>query len=206
MDYKDLKIQLNMKTLMLFEQMGDKSFYNLSPADFNLLVYCALVSNNSIKVTYGQFELIMTNQKIAKSLVSKCQEELEFIGQFNPKKGNESEGEQGDSGKITDVVNALILNYNLDIDYVMNELKLWELPALVKGMEEKTKADMVEKRFWTYMTIWPHIDNKKIKGPEQLFPFPWEKEQKKQDNIKFMEDNRDAIRAFFNKSNKDGTV
>jgi hypothetical protein len=74
-------------------------------------------------------------------------------------------------------------------------------------MEEKTKADMVEKRFWTYMQILPHIDGKKIKSPEKLLPFPWEKEQQKQESIRFMEDNRDAIKAFFNRNRKeDGTV
>ena len=139
----------------------------------------------------------MNNQKIANELMKKCQEEFDFISQFSPKqeKGTSASVE----GRLTDTINTLILNYNIDINYVMYDLRLWELPALVKSIEEKSKTDMVEKRFWTYMTICPHIDSKKIKSPEQILPFPWEKQQKTQDRMKFMEDNKDAIKAFFNK-------
>lgn len=205
-DYKQFRILLNMKTLLLFEQMSGKSFYNLSAEDYILLIYCALVSNNDIKPTYSQFRSIMGNHKIARALTNKCQEELDFISQFNQQQ-KEAKEEKAGTGNITDIINTLILSYGLDINYVMNELRLWHLPAIVKGMEEKTKADMVEKRFWTYMQILPHIDGKKIKSPEKLLPFPWEKEQQKQDSIRFMEDNRDAIKAFFNRNRKeDGTV
>lgn len=85
----------------------------------------------------------------------------------------------------------------------MYDMRLWELAPLAKSMEEKGKIDLVEKRFWTYLNICPHIDSKKIKGPEDFLPFPWEKENKKNKSIKFMEDNKDAIIAFFNKNKKE---
>lgn len=199
-DYQELKIVLNMKTLLLFEQMGDKSFYSMTADDFPLLIYCSLVTNNNQKLTFSKFEYVMNNQKIANELMKKCQEEFDFITQFTPREQKETN--VSSEGKLTDTINTLILNYNMDINYVMYDLRLWELPALVKSIEEKSKADMVEKRFWTYMTICPHIDSKKIKSPEQILPFPWEKKEKDADRMKFMEENKDAIKAFFNK-NKD---
>ena len=201
-DYQEIKISLNMKTLLLFEQMANKSFYSITADDFPLLIYCSLVTNNNYKITFSQFQLVLNNQKIAKELMKKCQEELDFISQFEPEKTKDETQSEGDAGKLTDVVNTLILNYHLDINYVMYDMRLWELPELIKSMEEKAKSDMIEKRFWAYLNICPHIDSKKIKGPEQLLPFPWEKKEKDADRMKFMEENKDAIKAFFNK-NKD---
>lgn len=201
MDYKDFKIDMNMKTLMLYEEMSGKSFYEVSIDDFEMLVYCAVVVNNQQNLTFPQFQLVMKNQKISRVLYEKCQRELDFITQFQREQKDKKE-EKGETGRITDIINTLILQYNVDINYVMKDMKLWELSPLVKAMDDKTKADMVDKRFWTYMNILPHIDGRKIKSPEKLLPFPWETEAKKQDSIKFMEDNQDAIKAFFNK-NKD---
>lgn len=199
-DYQDLKIVLNMKTLLLYEQMGKKSFYTITEEDFTTLIYCSLVINNDIKMTLKRFKLVMTNEKIANVLVKKCAEELDFITQFGAK-DKETGCENADgAGYISDVINTLILQYNVDINYVMNEMKLWELAPMAKAMEQKSKADMTEKRFWTYMQILPHIDGKKIKSPEKLLPFPWEKEQQKQDSIRFMEENKEAIKAFFQKA------
>lgn len=205
MDYKQFNIKLNMKTLMLFEEMSGKSFYQLDMTDVELLTYCSLVVNNNETLTYPLFKQVMKNTKIAKSLYEKCSKELEYLGQFNHHIENTADPDNTSSeiGRITDIVNALILNYNIDINYVMRDMGLWELSSMVKAMEEKTKADMIEKRFWTYMTICPHIDGKKIKGPEQLLPFPWEKKNKKDDALRFMEDNKDAIRAFFNKNKQE---
>lgn len=201
-DYQNINIVLNMKTILLFEQMADKSFYSITGEDFPLLIYCSLVTNNNYKITFSQFQIVMNNQKIMKELMRKCQEEFDFISQFNPAKGIKDTPDNGDdAGKLTDIINALILNCHLDINYVMYDLKMWEMSPLVKSLEEKTKSDMVEKRFWAYLNICPHIDSKKVKGPEQLLPFPWEKKEKDAEKMKFMEENKDAIKAFFNKGN-----
>lgn len=201
-DYQNINIVLNMKTILLFEQMADKSFYSITGEDFPLLIYCSLVTNNNYKITFSQFQIVMNNQKIMKELMRKCQDEFDFISQFNPAKDIKDTPDNGDdTGKLTDIINTLILNCHLDINYVMYDLKLWEMSPLVKSLEEKTKSDMVEKRFWAYLNICPHIDSKKVKGPEQLLPFPWEKKKKDAEKMKFMEENKDAIKAFFNKGN-----
>lgn len=205
-DYQDFKLDINMKTILLYEEMSGKSFYDVSGEDMLLLIYCALVINNNIPMTLSLFKNIMKNEKIARELMTKCQYELDFIQQFEKGDENAEEQEVGkavmENNKVSDIVHYLILQYNLDMDYVMYKMRLWELKPLVKVMEEKTKADMVEKRFWAYLNICPHIDSKKIKGPEDFMPFPWEKENKKEAAMKFIEANNDAINAFFNKNKK----
>jgi hypothetical protein len=76
------------------------------------------------------------------------------------------------------------------------------LGRCTKKVKETTKIELVEKRFWAYFNICPHIDNKKIKGPEDLIAFPWEKEGKKENALQYMEKNKNAIDAFFNNVKK----
>ena len=201
-DYQDFKININMKTIMLFEEMSGKSFYDMDNTDIYLLIYCAVVVNNNITITYSHFKNIMNNEKIARELFSKCQSELDFIEQFNKKKEDVNNEVKSDEkpDKLTNIINLLILQYGVDINYVMNEMKVWELSPMVKALEEKAKSDMVEKRFWTYLQICPHIDSKKVKSPEDLLPFPWEKDERKQRNLKELENNRFAIQNMIGKN------
>ena len=204
-DYQDFKLKINMKTILLYEEMSGKSFYAVDGEDIMLLIYCALVVNNDLSITKNHFDIIMKNEKIARELMAKCQSELDFIQQFiktDNKVKQETEEVENDN-KISNVVNMILLQNNLDMNYVMYEMRLWELAPLIKSIEEKTKADMVEKRFWAYLNICPHIDSKKIKGPEDILPFPWEKDNKKEAALKFMDDNNEAIKAFFNKNKKE---
>lgn len=204
-DYQDFKLKINMKTILLYEEMSGKSFYEVGGEDIMLLIYCALVVNNDLSITKNHFDIIMKNEKIARELMAKCQSELDFIQQFiktDNKVKQETEEVEKDN-KVSNVVNMILLQNNLDINYVMYEMRLWELAPLIKSIEEKTKADMVEKRFWAYLNICPHIDSKKIKGPEDILPFPWEKDNKKEAALKFMDDNNEAIKAFFNKNKKE---
>lgn len=204
-DYQDFKLKINMKTILLYEEMSDKSFYEVGGEDIMLLIYCALVVNNDLSITKNHFDTIMKNEKIARELMTKCQSELDFIQQFiktDNKVKQETEEVEKDN-KVSNVVNMILLQNNLDMDYVMYEMRLWELTPLIKAIEEKTKADMVEKRFWAYLNICPHIDSKKIKGPEDILPFPWEKDNKKEAAMKFIETNNEAIKAFFNKNKKE---
>lgn len=204
-DYQDFKLKINMKTILLYEEMSGKSFYEVGGEDIMLLIYCALVVNNDLSITKNHFDIIMKNEKIARELMAKCQSELDFIQQFiktDNKVKQETEEVEKDN-KISNVVNMILLQNNLDMNYVMYEMRLWELAPLIKSIEEKTKADMVEKRFWAYLNICPHIDSKKIKGPEDILPFPWEKDNKKEAALKFMDDNNEAIKAFFNKNKKE---
>lgn len=204
-DYQDFKLKINMKTILLYEEMSGKSFYEVGGEDIMLLIYCALVVNNDLSITKSHFDTIMKNEKIARELMAKSQSELDFIQQFiktDNKVTQETEEVEKDN-KVSNVVNMILLQNNLDMNYVMYEMRLWELAPLIKAIEEKTKADMVEKRFWAYLNICPHIDSKKIKGPEDILPFPWEKDNKKEAAMKFIETNNEAIKAFFNKNNKE---
>ena len=63
-DYQEFKLKLNMKTILLYEEMSGKSFYEMSADDIMLLIYCALIVNNDLTITKKHFDAIMKNEKI----------------------------------------------------------------------------------------------------------------------------------------------
>lgn len=198
-DYQDFIIKINMKTILLFEEMADKSFYDMTDDDIILLIYCSVVINNDITLSYTQFKFIMKNERIASELFNKCKAEIDFIQQFEKEKVDEKD-KPTENERLSDLIIILTLQYGLDINYVMNEMRLWELGPMAKGIDMKSKADMTEKRFWNYLTICPHIDSKKIKSPEDMLPFPWEKEEKKEKHMKELENNKFAMKNMIGKN------
>ena len=59
------------------------------------------------------------------------------------------------------------------------------------------KMDLLDKRFWTYMQIMPHIDTTKVKSPEKLFQFNWEKDENNDKIKKDLDEKTKAIKQFF---------
>ena len=66
----------------------------------------------------------------------------------------------------------------LDAHYALNEMELCDLPLFLEAYERKKKEQMEESRMWTYLTILPHIDAKKMEnGAKDLITFPWEEKK-----------------------------
>ena len=47
---------------------------------------------------------------------------------------------------------------------------------------------MEEQRLWTFISILPHVDSKKLKTPADLYPFPWELKEKEIEREKHVEE------------------
>lgn len=187
MKYDGYKIALNVKSCCLFEQMFGKNFLKMTDDEDMLeLMYCCVVVNNpTLMMTYKVFKEFIKDPKVAKWL----EKEYRKISEFNSQiigvvevKGVEEKGEENEEADeltMTDVAAALIVRYGMDPHYVMFEMSMWEIQPYLNAAEIQRKADLVTQRFWTYLTIAPHIDAKKIKRPEDLVPFDWEKHENK---------------------------
>ena len=58
-------------------------------------------------------------------------------------------------------------------------MELCDLPLYIKAYEKKRKEEMESGRMWTYLTILPHIDARKMKnGVKDLILFPWEEAER----------------------------
>ena len=95
---------------------------------------------------------------------------------------------------MTDLATSLIIDYHMDAHYVMYEMNIWEIEPLYGAADAMVKRRYEEERLWAYIDIMPHIDGKKVKGPETLLPFPWEKDMKKKKIEKDLQNNLYAVK------------
>lgn len=197
MDFEKYKIKINIKSCCLFEQLSGKSFFKMDDnEDVSMLLYCSLIVNNDIRMTYKVFQVLLQDKKVIKWLSKEYKEIMDYMGQFSGEKEEDTESESGETQTmtLTDIAASLIVRYGLDANYVMYNMELWELEPYFKAADEQVKTDLVTQRFWTYLTILPHVDGKKIKSPDDLCPFEWEKESKKKKTEKDLKDNMYAVK------------
>ena len=120
---------------------------------------------------------------------------MNYIRQFNSKLEKE-ETVKSDPVMISQVVSYMAAN-GIDINYILNEMQLWEIDSILSGIQNRKQDELEIQRMWTYITISPMIDSKKVKNPQALIKFPWEKERA---NVKAQEDldkKAEKIKAFF---------
>lgn len=197
----DLDLKISVKSLILFEALSGKRFsQNLDQSDMILLMYSAFVISTGIKISVTAFGYLMENERFAKKLAACMQDAQDFMEQFN-EVGAETKPEDAKSGSteggisITEMANALIFKYHIDVNYVMKDMELWELTDFLKGAEAQYKEEMEDKRLWTFMTVAPQIDLKKCKTPEKYFPFSWEKEDRKKKTSEGLKKEQERAKA-----------
>ena len=208
MDFDKYKFRLCIKACCLYEQLTGRNFFKLSAIDdiAELLYACLVVSNDNLLMTFDTFKTFASDKKVARWMIKEYSRISDFIKQFQKDEEGEKE-EKKDAEKdaeeirMTDVAAALIVRHGLDAHYVMYEMDLWEINPYLNAAEEKKKAELVTQRFWTYLTLSPNINTKKIKSPEELVPFDWEKGNNKAQ--KDLEENAAAAFAFLSGNKKE---
>ena len=215
MDFSKYKIKLNIKSCCLYEQITGKNFLKLSAEeDILALVYCSLVVNNpNLMMTYKVFKTLITDKKVSKWIGTEYERISEFNAQIRVKEQTKpenikKENDEQDELSMTDIASALIVRHGVDAHYVMYEMELWEIQPYFNAADIQRKSELITQRFWTYLTIAPNINTKKVKSPEELVPFEWE--EKKEEKIKKkLEKDTPAAVAFLlgnnrKKGNEDG--
>lgn len=204
MDLSQYHMRLNLKSICYFEKISGKSFFKLSEEDVLYLLYATFIINNpEINMTFNVFTGLMEiNETISKWMVTKYQDILTVVYQFNEtKEGNkEDKFTMEQSHTMTDFVTSLVIDYGMDARYVMYDMSIWEIPEFYEAVNTHIKKEMELERFWTYIKVLPHIDGKKCKSPDKLVPFDWEKEDKKKKQNQDLENNRFAIKNMIGKN------
>lgn len=184
MDFSQYKLRLNIKACCLYEQITGNNFLKMSTVDDMLeLVYCCLVTNNpSLLMTYKVFQTLVKDKKVSNWINKEYGRLSEFSAQIKSSIKTDEKVEEGDEEAedveevtMTDVAAALIVRHGVDAHYVMYDMDLWEIEPFMNAADVQRKSDLITQRFWTYLTIAPNIDTKKVKSPEDLVPFEWEK-------------------------------
>lgn len=184
MDFSQYKLRLNIKACCLYEQITGNNFLKMSTVDDMLeLVYCCLVTNNpSLLMTYKVFQTLVKDKKVSNWINKEYGRLSEFSAQIKSSiktdekvEEDDEEAEDVEEVTMTDVAAALIVRHGVDAHYVMYDMDLWEIEPFMNAADVQRKSDLITQRFWTYLTIAPNIDTKKVKSPEDLVPFEWEK-------------------------------
>ena len=210
MDFSKYKFKMNIKACCLYEQITGKNFLKLGPDDDVLaLVYCCLVANNpSLMMTYKVFQTLMEDKKVSNWISKEYKRITDYNAQIKPveapkKEDKKKDDEEPEEITMTDVAATLIIRYGMDAQYVMYEMELWEIQPYLNAADIQRKNDLITQRFWTYLTIAPNINTKKVKSPEELVAFEWE--EKKEDKIKRKLENDTPAAVAFLLGNKKKT-
>lgn len=188
---------------MLAEELVNKPFADIDYTnrdEFMKLLYCSALANNPDRMTYEQFDRVMSNEKVAASLIKTFEAECKIMAQF---KGVEQEAADtlevetdGKSGRLSSIVPLLVDGCGLSVEYVLYRMELNEIAAYVKYYEAKKREQMEASRLWTYLTVLPHVDGSKLKSATDLLPFPWEVEKVKTNAAEALAAGEDELNKF----------
>ncbi|MFV0586614.1 hypothetical protein [Bacteroides reticulotermitis] len=173
------KVVLNMKAIIRWEQLRQKSFSLMdyeNKDDIDALMYTTM-ADEAGQYTFDAFRHILSNEKFVSKIIMALENQTKVLNQFQAKVDPEqNKPDDWEPGLISDLLATLILS-GLDARYVLEEMSLADLPLYIRAYENKKKEDMENSRLWTYFTMLPHIDAKKLKnGAKDLITFPWEQE------------------------------
>lgn len=174
---------LTIKAIIRWEQLRKKSFSLMDYTDkddVDTLLYTTTILNSEGMVyTFEVFRQTLSNRKLVQGMISKLEREMAVAGQFQKRQGkSDMNSVECCSETIGSIVSSLIMS-GLDAHYALNEMELCDLPLYIEAYEKKRKEDMESARMWTYLTILPHIDARKmVNGAKDLIMFPWEEAEK----------------------------
>ena len=203
----NFNLKLNIKSIINYERLTGRPFSTFTDSEEDVipLLYCMLVANNDFKRTYEEtIQYLFTDEKFVEQINSRLQKIFLFESQFFNKEEENKEipteintpnKEESNKVYIYQLVPILVMDCNLNIDYVLNEMHYSEIDSYIKYRDDKNKNRLEEKRLFTYLTIMPHINAKKLTVSE-LLPFSWEQEQKEKEGLKVIDNHKDKLKNF----------
>lgn len=191
-----MKAKLNLQAIRVAERLLKKPFgeFDLTDEETVLTLMYAMVSENNDEVmTFDQFKSILNMGKIGIKVQRAVSDEMAYIDQFKEEVSDKEEKVpyMGDLA-------ALLITFGLDAHFVLYEMKLFEIGDYIKAIDEHKKEQMERDRMNTFYAILPHVDHKKIKKPQDIYPFPWELEQLEKDALEQLEKDKDMFNKFMN--------
>lgn len=173
--------RLTIKAIIRWEQMRGKSFSQMDytdKEDVESLLYVMYITSDKPEYTFEVFRQVIADERFMSAMSSDLGRIMEIVDQFRKKTTvSDLGGTEGSPEYIGNIVSALIMA-GLDAHYVLNEMELCDLPLYLEAYERKRKEEMESSRMWTYFTMLPHIDARKMKnGARDLIIFPWEEEE-----------------------------
>lgn len=195
-------IKLTVKAVIRWEQLTGRPFSSLNYSDnedVEKLLYVSALCSADNPCTFEVFQSILKNQRLLKGFVQEIEKDGKIVAQFQQMHTNSLSGqESGEPGYFKDIVYMLI-QAGVNPHYLMNEAELCDLPELISAYERNKKEQMEASRLWTFLTILPHIDSKKIQSAKDIYPFPWEMDEEKEKANQTIQNDTALFEAFMKK-------
>lgn len=192
-------IRLSIKAVIRAEQILSKPFTDIDYTnieELTKLLYCAVLANNPVLFTFEEFQAIVENEKCFAAMIKEIEKANNVLEQFTQSGKSGVVPTMGEPQYMKDVVGTLIMS-GLDVHYVMNEMEISDIPIFIEAYEKRKREDMEASRLWTFLSIVPHIDTKKVKFPKDIMMFPWEEERVvKEAEVALLRDKEMAERFF----------
>lgn len=172
--------------------------------DVEVLLYTTTICNSLGEMfTFEMFRQTLSNNKITREMVMALKRETAVLAQFQEQRQTEGDADTGSQSYIKDIVSTLIMA-GLDANYALNEMELCDLPMYIASHEQQKKENMESSRFWTFFTMLPHIDAKKMKnGARDLITFPWEEVEVKREAERAINKDSERFEKFMNTKKSD---
>lgn len=183
-----MNLKINMRAIQLFEQMTECPFTEIEqhPELMNHMLYCTMLAHpeNDLGLTFEEAQAGIL--KCLPELIAGFTRDINIASQFAHVLSDteilvpdSSTAKKPEKVYVSSVIPMLVCECGLDINYVLNEMPYSDVDMWTRYIIKKKQDEMEDKRFWTYLTISPHIDHKKCKSAKDLVEFQWEKAAKK---------------------------
>lgn len=193
---------MKLKTLLRWEQLRAKpyaAFDPADPADFEALLYVrALDSGAARGHTLDNFRCVLQKApQLYERQADELRREMQVMAQFiraEEKPGGTRTQPGDEPSRLADTA-AFLVAEGMDAHYVMEELEMPDIPALIDACRHHRQEQMEAARLWTWLGILPHTGTRRFpNGPRDLLRFPWESKQPTAQPIRREE--IDALEAF----------
>ena len=197
----------SMRAIKCYEKMTHNSFLDLerNQEDIVKFLYCCLIAHKENNFKYS-FEEACNNffPRHINDLLTEFAFEMNVINQFKEAESTADDSSidltQNSSPKekenmfLSSLIPILVSDCGLDINYVLDDMPYNDISMYINYNIEKKREAMETQRFWTFLEVMPHISSKaKIKKPEDLIEFTWEKDERVEEAKKKMEIDRERL-------------
>jgi hypothetical protein len=189
-------MRLTIRAIIRWEQMNQKPFSLMNYSDENDVVslfYVCKLSDED-KMTLSEFRKSLTDDSL-KEMIKDFENQTFISSQFQHiSKKKIEDSKDSDPVYIKDIVPMLVMN-GLDVRFALDEMTLYDLPIFLHAYDQKVRHELESSRLWAFIQISPHL-SKKIKNPQDLYPFSWEIEEQKEQSKEELEKGTTMFKAF----------
>lgn len=196
-DYK-----ICIEAFVRWEQLTGRSFQLMNfdeVADLHKLLYCAWLINNPGESTFEAFETaLIANKRAYKRAIAELSHYNVVTAQFATLQHpiSPTDDDPDEPIFLGDVTARLVIMGGMDARYVMREMTVEDMMRYVRALDDRQKQESESSRLWTYLSILPHVDGKKLDTPQKLITFPWEVEALRAEAKRVAEASREEFEKF----------